>query len=57
MVLLPAMLGPVTSSTRSASANRTSFGMNASRGIIRSMTAWRLAVSDRPKPACMTGRT
>ena len=57
MVLLPAMLGPVTSRTRSASLKRTSLGMKASRGIIRSITAWRLAVRARPKPVVTRGRT
>jgi hypothetical protein len=38
MVDLPAMLGPVTSSTRSAGSNRTSLGMKDSRGISRSIT-------------------
>jgi hypothetical protein len=57
MVLLPAMLGPVTRSTRSPSLNRTSFGMNASRGIIRSTTGCRLARSINPNPSVTTGRT
>ena len=38
----PAMLGPVSSTTRPASSSSTSFGMNASRGIMRSTTGWRL---------------
>ena len=57
MVDLPAMLGPVTSATRSASVNRASLGMNVSRGIIRSITGWRLSRSTRSKPSCTSGRT
>ena len=38
MVDFPAMFGPVTRATRSASVKRASFGMNDSRAIMHSMT-------------------
>ena len=39
--LLPAMFGPVRMMSRASSVSRTSFGMNLSRGIIRSTTGCR----------------
>ena len=53
----PAMLGPVRRITRPASSSVTSLGINASRGIIRSTTGWRLPSSRRPKPSVTSGRT
>src|SRR6266581_282951 len=43
----PAMFGPVRRITRPASSSSTSFGMKASRAIMRSTTGWRLHPSDR----------
>ncbi len=43
IVDLPAMFGPVRMITRARSSNDRSFGMNLSRGIIRSTTGWRPA--------------
>ncbi len=41
IVDFPAMLGPVRMITRALSVSITSFGMNLSRGIMRSTTGWR----------------
>src|SRR5437588_238926 len=38
----PAMFGPVSTITRPRASRSTSFGMNASRAIMRSTTGWRL---------------
>ena len=54
---LPAMLGPVSTITRSLSSSRTSLGMKASRAIIRSTTGCRLASSSITQPSSTVGRT
>ena len=50
------MLGPVTSGTRSAvGRSATSLGMNASRGIIRSITGWRHSREHEVEPVVHLG--
>jgi hypothetical protein len=51
------MFGPVRIMIRPSSSSTTSFGMNSSRGIIRSTTGCRPPRISSAKPVCTSGRT
>ena len=51
------MLGPVRMIIRASGVSVTSFGMNWSRGIIRSTTGWRPRTISSTGPSSTTGRT
>ena len=57
IVLLPAMFGPVRMIMRAAAVSDTSFGMNWSRGIMRSTTGCRPPVMSSAKSSLTSGRT
>ena len=57
IVDLPAMFGPVRMITRASLTSDTSFGMNFSRGIIRSTTGCRPARMSSSKSSDIMGRT